>query len=546
LKFLFAIALACSLSANQLTVSQRAEPRTLNPAVAIDNPSRELISLLLSDLVHINRETLKTEPALAESWKVSPDGRTIEVTLRKGLRFSDGVPLTVEDVLFSFAVYLDEKVASPHRDLLHTMQVKRVNDFVLRFEFQQPHAPAERVFDSLFILPRHKLEVAYRSGQLRSAWGVAAFKDIVGTGPFKPVQYKGGDRAVFERNPYYWKRDGSGKALPLLDQLTMRFLADQDAEALQFQSGSLDLLSRVPAKTFAALEKNLKPKGYQFLDAGPGLEYHFLFFNLNQGPKVPQQVKARQQWFQKEEFRRAISLAVDRDAVRQLVYAGRAASIFQPVSPGNKLWFEPSLPRPRRSVDQAKALLRNAGFRWNSTGQLVSQQNQPVEFTVALNAANGQHRSIATLLERDLSQIGISMKTVALEFRSLVDRILNQQDYDAAIMALVSGDADPGPEMSVWLADGKSHFWNLNATTVEGTEKQIDTLMRQQMTTVNPSERKALYKQVQTLAQQSMPLICLVSPHILTIAKPGLRQIGRGIMPPYSFSRIDQMFWEKP
>src|SRR4051812_18001052 len=102
----------------QLIVNQRAEPRTLNPVTAIDSISRDVIKCTNADLIHINRETQRTEPALARTWSVSPDGRRYTLALRHGIRFSDGEPFDADDVLFSFAVYLDAEVKSPHRDLL--------------------------------------------------------------------------------------------------------------------------------------------------------------------------------------------------------------------------------------------------------------------------------------------------------------------------------------------------------------------------------------------------------------------------------------------
>ena len=100
----------------QLVVNQRAEPKTLNPVTSVDSVSREVIRCTIADLIHINRETQRTEPALAKAWTVSPDGRRYVLTLRRELRFSDGHPFDADDVLFSFRVYLDEKVRSPQRD----------------------------------------------------------------------------------------------------------------------------------------------------------------------------------------------------------------------------------------------------------------------------------------------------------------------------------------------------------------------------------------------------------------------------------------------
>jgi peptide/nickel transport system substrate-binding protein len=472
---------------------------------------------------------------------VAVDRKSITVRLRPGVQFSDGTPLTVDDVLFSFALYLDPKLGSPQRDLLliggKPMAVNRVSGDTIRFAFAEPYAPAERLFDSLFILPRHKLEALYRQGKMQTAWGPGTPPaELVGTGPFRLADYRSGEAAVFERNPNYWKRS-SKRSLPYLDRVRVRFFPDAEAEALQFRAGAFDLFTRVPATVFQALERDLP--GKVFHDAGPSLEYHFLFFNLNAT------ASKEQRWFQDARFRRAISLATDRESIRKIAFAQRAQSIWQPVSPGQGAWFHAKLPRPAQSVRDALSELTAAGFRLESQ-TLRDATGEAVRFTVLVNAANAQHRQIATLLEQDLRAIGIRLQVVPLEFRSLVDRILRTRDYEAAIMALAPGDADPGPEMSVWLSSGRSHFWNLNPTQLAPWEMEMDRLMRSQMVAVTPAERRKIYFRVQEIAQREMPLICLASPHILTAASPGLKNLRRNTMPPYALANVDELYWETP
>ena len=146
----------------RLVVALRSEPKTLNPALAVDETSRDVIRCLTADLIHINRGSLKTEPSLAKSWNVSRDGRQYTLELRRGLHFSDGEPFTADDVIFSFQVYLDEKVNSSQRDLLvvggKPIVVVKVDTYTVRFELAQPYAAAERLFDGVAILPRHLLE----------------------------------------------------------------------------------------------------------------------------------------------------------------------------------------------------------------------------------------------------------------------------------------------------------------------------------------------------------------------------------------------------
>ena len=158
----------------RLVVSLRAEPKTLNPLLAIDAPSRTVIAALQADLVHINRATQLTEPALAKSWSVSSDGLRYTLKLRSGLRFSDGHSLDADDVLFSFRVYLDENVHASQRDLLivggKPIAIRKIDTSTLVFELAKPYGAGERLFDGLAILPRHLLEKSYDEGKLGQIW----------------------------------------------------------------------------------------------------------------------------------------------------------------------------------------------------------------------------------------------------------------------------------------------------------------------------------------------------------------------------------------
>ena len=139
-------------SGGRITVALRTDPKTLNPILAVDTTSREVIGTMQADLVHINRQTQRTEPALASSWKVSPDGRKYTLTLRRDVKFSDGVPFTADDVVFTFQLYLDEALGSPQRDLLiidnKPIIVKKIDAYTVEFDLTKPYGPGERIFDS--------------------------------------------------------------------------------------------------------------------------------------------------------------------------------------------------------------------------------------------------------------------------------------------------------------------------------------------------------------------------------------------------------------
>ncbi len=533
----------------RLVISQRAEPKTLNPVIAIDGSSQEIIGLMTADLIHINRYSQKTEPALASSWTVSPDGREYTLQLRRGLKFSDGQPFDADDVLFTFQVYLDERVHSPQRDLLivsgKPILVQKLDAYTVRFELQQPYAAAERLFDSIAILPRHLLKHAYDEGQLTQAWKLTTPPEqVAGLGPFRVKEYVPGQHITLERNPHYWKKDLAGNRLPYLDQIDSVFTGNADAEAMRFQQGEIDVVSRLSAANFSVLEKHQQTGGFRLYDLGPGLEYHFLFFNLNDlsSSSLPS-VTGKQTWFRQLAFRKAVSAAIDREAIVRLAYDGRASALSTHVTPGNKLWVNRSIPQQLRSVAEARRYLQEAGFSWTNDGRLLDERREPVAFSIAFNAGNPQHTQVATLIQNDLEQVGMDVKVVPIEYRALLNRVFKSYEYDAAIMALVSGDVDPTSDINVWTSEGSTHVWNLGPKHGQMPwEKEIDLLMQQQMITPNYEQRKRMYDRVQQLVWENLPLICLVSPNVLVGATERLGNFRPAILSNYTLWNAEELF----
>jgi peptide/nickel transport system substrate-binding protein len=532
----------------RLVVALRSEPKTLNPVLAVDDPSRDVIRCVTADLIHINRGSLKTEPSLAKSWKVSQDGRQYTLHLRHGLRFSDGEPFDADDVIFSFQVYLDEKIDSSQRDLLvvggKPIVVVKLDKYTVRFALTQPYAAAERLFDGVAILPRHLLEASYRAGTFSQAWSLSmATNQFAGLGPFRLKQYVPGQHVVLERNPYYWKADHAGNQLPYLNEVMFLFVSSEDAQVIRFQSGETDVLSRFSAENFAVLQKQQSAKGYHLDDLGPGLEYNFLFFNLNDlAPKGLPEIAKKQAWFEDLRFRQAVSAAIDREGIVRLVYNGRATAIWDQVTPGNKLWLDEKVAHQAQSLDRARQLLQSAGFSWNN-GALVDPRGNPVEFSILTSSSNAQRTKIATIIQDDLNQLGMTVQVVPLEFHAMVDRLQNSYNYEAAVMGLVSGDADPTSEMNVWLSNGETHLWHPNQEKpATPWESEMDGLMQKQLVTLDYAKRKHLYDRVQEIVAEELPVICLASPNILVGAANRVGNFRPAILVPYALWNIEQLY----
>jgi peptide/nickel transport system substrate-binding protein len=538
----------------RLVVSLRAEPKTLNPLIAADAPSREVLSVMQADLIHINRSTQLTEPALAKSWKISADGLHYTLKIREGLRFSDGQPLSVDDIMFSFQLYLDESIRAPQRDLLivggKPIEVRKLDAQTVVFDLARPYGAAERLFDGLAILPRHLLERIYKEGKLAQSWTLTTQSaQIAGLGPFRLKEYVPGQRLVLERNPYYWKADGKGARLPYLDELVFLFVPSADAQVIRFQSGETDVISRVSADSFAILGR--QSREFSMTDAGPGLEYNFLFFNLSDtSAKTSPEMARKQEWFKDLKFRQAVSSAVDREGIVRLVYKGRGAPLWSSVTPGNHLWMDSAIPRPARSLDHARELLRAAAFSWrndsNGDSQLYDRRGAPVEFSIATSSSNADRMKMATIIQDDLRQLGMRVQVVPLEFRSLLDRVFQTREYEACVLGLASFDADPNSDINVWLSSGGSHMWNPSQThPTTPWEAEIDRLMEQQLTAKDFAQRKRLFDRVQEIVAENQPMIFLASPDILVGARENIGNIHPAILEPYVLWNAEQIFLRK-
>jgi peptide/nickel transport system substrate-binding protein len=355
-----------------------------------------------------------------------------------------------------------------------------------------------------------------------------------------------GQRLVLERNPYYWKTDTKGSRLPYLDELVFLFVPSADAQVLRFQSGDTDVISGLGAENFSVLSR--QKESYTLADAGPGLEYNFLFFNLNDlsGRAAPD-LGRKQKWFREVRFRQAVSAAVDREAIVRLVYQGRGAALWGPVTPGNRRWVDAKVAHQPHSIDHARQLLREAGFKWSSDpsgdSALLDADGSPVEFSILTSSSNADRMKMATLIQDDLKHLGMRVQVVPLEFRSLLDRITQTKEYDACVLGLVSFDADPNSDMNVWLSSGGTHLWNPSqAHPATAWENEIDRLMEEQLTVTSYEQRKKLYDRVQEILAEFQPMIFLASPDVLVAARNTIGNFHPAVLEPYVLWNVEQLF----
>jgi peptide/nickel transport system substrate-binding protein len=502
----------------ELLISVRTDPRSFNRHAARDTTTDLVSNLTQAKLVRINPATQAVEPYLAESWTVADQGRRYVISLKRDVFFSDGQPFTADDVVFGFQTAYDERSGSVLADSVQAghkkLDVRAIDPHTVSITFAEPFAPGLRILDVLPILPRHKLHPAFEAGTFAKAWGLdTPPSDIVGLGPFVLTQYTPGQRLVFARNPKYFARAPDGGALPYLDRIVMDIIPDQSAELLRLESGQLDMMAdEISPDAYAPLKRAADEGRVTLLDLGVSRNANALWFNLKPGALGGD---ARAAWLQRDELRRAISLAVDRKVFSDTVYLGAGVPVYGPETPANKQWYWAGLPQTPHDPAAARQLLASIGLAdRNGDGMLEDARNQPARFTLLTQKGRANLERGTAVIRDELKKIGLAVDVVPLEAAAVIDRFLNAK-YDAVFFSVVRSDLDPGMNPDFWFSSGSAHVWNLEQKTpATDWERRIDELMTRQIASPDLAERKRLYDEVQKIFVEYLPVVYLVAPRI--------------------------------
>jgi peptide/nickel transport system substrate-binding protein len=510
----------------ELVALLRSEPTTYLRVTEVQGTAAGDLYSLLSDgrLVRVNRATDVLEPGLAERWTEAPDHLSYTLTLREGLAFSDGSPLTSADVLFSFRAAYDPRLNSSLALSLKVagqpLAVEAPDARTIVVRLPSAFAPGLRLVENLPIIPRHKLEAAFDQGRLGQTWGVGTPpSEIVTSGPFVLREHASGQRMTFARNPHYWQKADDGTALPYLDTLVVQFVPDQNAEALRMQSGDADVMSNadIRPEDYAAFRRLAEEGRMRLIDAGVGLDPNLLWFNLT----AAKAADPRSAWLQRKEFRHAISCAVDRQAIANAVFLGEAVPIHGPVSPGNRTWYTPPANPCNHDLGRARELLASAGLTdRNGDGMLDDATGAPARFSILTQSGHTIRERTVSMLQEQLRQVGLAVDVVALDPGG-VGRRWFQGDYDSIYFGVQASSTDPASNREFWLSSGPFHFWNrAQATPATEWERRIDELMVQQAAASDLTERQRLFAEVQRVFEAEMPALYFVAPKV-TIAVSG-------------------------
>lgn len=514
---------ALAQSGGELRFALRNEPKTFNPIMLIDDSSETIRYLTGGVLVRVNRRTQQLEPGLALSWKISNGGRTIRFKLRDGILFSDGTPFSNEDVAFTMKQLMDPAVHSPTGDAFRSgpgvINTDTRNKNAIDITFPAPVAGLDKLFDQVAIMSSR-----------------SPMKEKAVLGPFMTAEYKPGAYVLLKRNPNYWKKDSSGKQLPYLDTVRLEILQNRDTELLRFKRGDLQLINSLDSETFDRLTAE-SPQLVR--DLGPSLDTEQFWFNQVAKSPIP---AYKIQWFRSTNFRRAISSAINREDIARLVYGKHARPAASLVSPANQFWFNNKLkPHPFDRKD-ALARLTQDGFKLEEGKTLRDRDGHAVEFSIITNSGNKSRERMATLIQQDLSEIGIRVTVVALDFPSLLDRITQSFNYEACILGLLNTDLDPMGQMNVWLSSSENHQWNPSQKSPETPwEAEIDRLMKAQASEVDPKKRKQSFDTVQEIVWEQEPFLYLINKNALVGISPSLQNVDPVPIRPQTYWNVEYL-----
>lgn len=527
--------------------------KTLNYYQAADEPSVLLTLFLINDrLVALDHEKQTFVPALAESYAVASDGVTVDVQLRRGLKFSDGKALTSADVKFSLEAVYDEATNSPiFRDALSIggkeITAEVVDDRRVRFTLPEKVAAIENYLENLVVLPKHVLEGDMKSGNLAESWKIDSDpRSVVGSGPFMIDSVQPGERVTLKRNPNYWKTDEAGTPLPYLDSLILEIVPDANNTLARLQQNAIDIADRIRTSDFAAL----KTGGGQVraVDAGPGLANDHIWFNLNAAKKSGESLVSspHRKWFADKRFRKAIAHAVDRRSISTNTLQGLATPVFGFVPAGNRAWLNTNIPKADYDLERSRALLAEAGFSVKDIGgkpELNDKDGNRVAFTLLVPAENEPRKLIAASVQEDLAKLGIAMQIVPLDFQGINERWNSTFDYDAILSGVSLTAIDPSSFAGFLPSSGTSHQWRPKQTQpATDWEKRVDELFSQQASEVDPALRRQKFNEIQLILAEEMPVIPIVSRHIVSAVNERVGNLSPSGILPYSLWNADRLF----
>ncbi len=358
-----------------LTIARSDEALSLDPFAVSDNGSIYNITQICEPLISADASGTGLEPGVAQSWTIAPDGLSIDLVLRDGVKFSTGTAVTVEDVIFSL-----QKAADPKGSFGFAFDpvksVDKIDDNTVRLTLKHPYSALEAA------LSLYAASIVSKADYEKDP--VAFGSKPVCTGPFKVESYERGTQAVLVPNTYYWRKGEDGKPLPYLDKAVLKYVPESNSRILGLQNGDVDVSLAVPLNQAEAV----KAMDDIDLEVSPSFRLDYVFLNQAKKP------------LDDKNFRLALNYAANREAILKAVYFGYG-EIPNSYMPKVSFWSDKVAKIPF-DIEKAKQLIKDAGY-----------DGTPIQLMV--DTGNASFRTIATILQQGWKQAGLNVEIVEFD-----------------------------------------------------------------------------------------------------------------------------------
>jgi peptide/nickel transport system substrate-binding protein len=446
-----------------LTWVRGAAPEQLDMYLSEANQDYWILVNIVEPLVRVNFDGTDVEGAVADKWEISKDGLTYTFHIRDGIKFSDGTPVTPEDVVLSMQTAAK---TGPWKSMLTAMKsVEKVDASNVKFTLNTPYSP---FLSTLALLSNSIIPAKLYTEKGNDEF----FKNIVGTGPFKMTEWVVNDHIVLEKNANYWDVAPDGKPYPYLDKITINQVPEDTTRVLQVQSGKVDGTDALAWSQADTLKKDAKAD----FKIWPSTQSHYIFMNTKIAP------------LDDVKFRQALEYATDRQSMVDAVLFGNGAEATTFLWKNAQCWDKDN---PGFPFDLEKAK------------KLLAESKYPTGAKVVLEVSTGSQvgRDNAAMLKDQWSQLGITVDVQQKEGGLLSDEF-RKSTHTAISGYQRTNDITDVDEMVQWfIVDPMFHSgWK--------SDKAVD-LAQQAAIELDPAKRCDMYKQIQTIFNEDAPAILL-------------------------------------
>ncbi len=536
-----------------ITATTIGDPKTFDPLTNNESSSSQVIGQMFATLLGYDVDTQDYYPFLLKSLTVEADQKTWVAELRDGLKWSDGQPLTVDDVIFTAQVTFDPAIINPSADILQVngkpLKFEKVDNLKFKVIADEPTGFMHVMLAGFTPLPKHTLEPAYKAGQFNSSMSVNIDPSkLVVSGPFKLQVYQPGERVVLVRNDQYFRVDKTGARLPYLDSLVFSIAPDLDSMTAKFRSGEADTLDSPRPEIVPDLRDAQAKEGFTLYDKGPGDTAAFFWFNLKSGTNAEGKPYVRPELaavFADAQFRKAVYQAINREGMIRTVLRGLAVEANSMTPIALKDWYNPNLNKYNYDVEAAKSLLENAGYKdTNGDGVREMPNGQPLAFTFITNVENKTRIELSTIIATDLRAVGIAATPQSVDFNTLVTQLNDSFQYEACLLGF-TGSIHPITSMNVWRSTGRTHYWNpLQKTPATPWEAEIDKLAMQFAVSLDFATQQKTFFEMQQILSDNLPTLPLYYPKAFSAIR---NRFGNIRPTPFadSYWNADELFVKK-